>query len=123
MRKKIVIKMLNHAPFRGEVEIDEYIAAEDDVQTLHENHAGVIGKVQAAKGYAVAHKLLDLQLIGRGREIFLTVIGGQVPCAIAAIDCVLCVGKRALVEIRGEDFNRPVLEFALRLFQHSILSV
>jgi hypothetical protein len=43
MGKKIVIEVLNDAPLGSQVEIDQHVAAEDDIDTLHEEHAGIIG--------------------------------------------------------------------------------
>ena len=92
MRQKIVVEMLNHAPFRCQIEIDEHVAAKDDVQALHENHARVVRQVQAAEGNAIAHDLLDLQLFSTRAEIFLAIVRGL------GFGCCMCRRSRSLHE-------------------------
>src|SRR6266567_3708655 len=60
---------------------------------------------------------VDLQLLRRRGEIFLAVIWSQITGAIRAIDCILGVRQRALVEIGGENFNGPVFETTVSFFE------
>src|SRR5579863_1659256 len=117
MRKKIVIEVLNDAPFGAEIEINKDVAAEDDVQALHEDHARIVRQVEPRKSDALTNELLHLQLICGRSEIFLAVVRRQVPRAVSAIDGIFRVRQRAFVEISGEDFDSPVFELALRLFE------
>src|SRR5271169_3757793 len=82
--QEVVIEVLDHAAFGRQIEIDENVAAEDNVQVLHEGHARIVGQVQTVKGDAGAGGGLDLELFAHGGEIFLPVIRGQVPRAIGA---------------------------------------
>ena len=45
VRQKIIVEVLNDAPLGGQIKVNEHIAAEDDVDTLHESHARVVGKI------------------------------------------------------------------------------
>ena len=115
--QKIVVEVLDHAPLGGQVEIDQNVAAEDNVETLHEGHAGVVGEIQAAEGDVRADRGLDLELFSGGSEIFLAVKRSQMASAVAAIDRVLGMSQRMLIEVGSEDLDGPVLEAALRFFQ------
>ncbi len=65
MGKKVVIEVLNHAAFGNQIEVNEHVAAEDDVKALHERHAGVIGEIQPTEGDTAANGGVDLQLLRR----------------------------------------------------------
>ena len=117
--QKIVVEVLNHPPFGNQIEINEHVAAENDVEALHESHASVVGKIQTAEGDAAANRRLNLQLFcGRG-EIFLAVIRSQIASAVGAVNRVLGVRQGAFVEIGGEDLDGPILETAVELLRAS----
>jgi hypothetical protein len=42
MGEKVLVEVFNHAPFRGEVEVNENIAAEDHIHAPHECHLSVV---------------------------------------------------------------------------------
>ncbi len=48
-RQQIGIKMLHHAALRCQVEVDQHIAAENDVHPFLEQHFAVVAEVDALK--------------------------------------------------------------------------
>ncbi len=63
-------EMLDDLALGGEVEIDEHVAAEDEVHALHEDHLGVVAEIEAGEGDEGADFVLDLQRVaGSGREV------------------------------------------------------
>jgi hypothetical protein len=42
MGEKVLVEVFNHAPFGSDIEINENIAAEDDIQAPHEGHLSVV---------------------------------------------------------------------------------
>src|SRR5262249_15621058 len=109
MRQKIVVEVLDHLFLGGQIEIDQDIAAEDDVHSLHESHAGIVRQIQPAETNAGANGLLNLQLISGCGKVLLTKMHWQIPRAVVAVDGVFGVCERALVQIGGKYFDRPVL--------------
>ena len=111
--------MLNHTPLGSQIEIDQHVAAEDNIEALHERHASVVGKIQAAEGYSAANRWLDLQLLLGGSEVFLAVIRSQIAGAITAVDCIPGVRQGTFIQVGGEDLDGPVLETAVHLLRAS----
>jgi hypothetical protein len=48
---QIVVIMLNNLGFGWSVKIDEHIGADNDIETLHEHHAGIVKQVQVRERY------------------------------------------------------------------------
>ena len=115
--KKVVIEMLDDAPLRGKIEVNQDIAAEDDVHAFHESHGRILGQVQAAEFDVLANLGLDLHTFPGGREIFLAIVSRQIASAVAAIDGSVGVSQGALVNVGGEDFKGPAFEAALHLLE------
>src|SRR5207302_6029799 len=113
VRKKVVVEVLNDSPLRGQIKIDEHIAAEDDVHALHERHPRIVGQVQAAEAHVPLHHRLHSQLLALGREIFLPVIGAQIAGAVAPVQTVLGVRQGALVQVGSQNLKCPISQAAL----------
>ena len=106
--QKIVIEVLNHTPFGNQIKIDQHVAAKDQVETFHEGHATVVGKIQTAEGDTVANLRLDLKKLARRSKKFVAMFCSQVAGAIGAVDRLLRVGQRPLIQVGGKDLNGPV---------------
>ena len=92
--------MLNDSALRSQIKIDQHVAAEDDVYALHEKHAGIIGKIEAAEADAVPSQLLYLQLIPGGGEIFLPIVEREVARTVAAVGGFFGLGQRVFIQVR-----------------------
>src|SRR5579871_5376762 len=121
VRQKIVIEMLDDAALGGEIEINEDVAAEDDVDVFHEDHAGIVGKVEAAEGNQTANRGQHLQLVFTGLKIFFAKVRIKVTSAVTAVNALLGMGQGTFVEVGGQDFQDPAFQMMLNFFlqQHA----
>ena len=55
--------MLNNPPLRGQIEVDQYIAAEDGVHTFHQLHTRIVRQVEPAEADVGTGRGMDLELI------------------------------------------------------------
>src|ERR1700680_4763221 len=68
---KIGEKIVDHLRLRGGVKIDQHVAAENQIHTLHEKHLGVVLQVQTAERDQLLHLGAHFQfLLIDGRKVF-----------------------------------------------------
>src|SRR5262252_1152303 len=89
VRKKVVVEVLDDAPLRGKIEIDQDVAAENHVEALHESHPRIIREIQAVESHGSARRGLHLKLIANRDKVFLPVKGVEVPGAVCAVQGIL----------------------------------
>src|ERR1700693_1309124 len=82
MRQKIVEEVLNNAPLGNKIEVDQHVAAEDDVDIVHQGHAGIVGQIEPAEGHVGAHHWIYPEPIAGWKKIFLLVNGRNIACAV-----------------------------------------
>src|ERR1700752_218636 len=99
MWEKIVVEVLNDASLRSQIKIDQHVAAKDDIHTLHERHAGIVGQIEPAEADVGAAHRIHLELLSLWNKVFLPIGGGEIARAVIAVDGGFGVGQRALVEI------------------------
>src|SRR5580693_1492717 len=117
-RLKAGEKVLDDAALGGDVEIDEDIAAEDEIHALHEEHLAVVVEIEAGEVDAAAHFVVDAEFfVFGGREIFALVEIAGVAQGVAAVDAVPGGFDGAVVEIGGLDFEGPAFEEFFALFE------
>src|SRR5579863_8414293 len=63
MRQKVVVEVLNDALLGRDVEIDQDIAAKNNVDALHESHARVVQQVDAREVHLRFHFGIDVQFV------------------------------------------------------------
>ena len=85
--------------FRQNVEVNQHVAAENYIYTLHERHAGVIEEVEARERNAASQSGRNPQLIVSGIEIFLPVVGREIARAVVPVNAVLAVSERSFVQV------------------------
>src|ERR1700733_1825246 len=56
-------KVLNDATLGGDVEIDQDVAAEDEVHAFHEEHFAVVVEIETGEGDAAANFVVDAKLV------------------------------------------------------------
>lgn len=117
MGQKIVEEMLNHAPLGSQIEVDQHVATEDDVHTLHECHASVVRQIEPAEADVGTSRGMHLELIALPKKVLAAVCWGQIARAVVAVHGLFGMGKRTLVEIGGEKFDGPVFEQAVDFLQ------
>ena len=61
--QQVGIEMLNDPAFGGQIEIDQDIAAEDDVNALLEHHLAVIAQVHPLKTHPRLEQIIDLKVL------------------------------------------------------------
>src|SRR4029077_670299 len=62
VRQKTLVEVLDHAAFRGEIEIDKNVATEDDVEVAHPHQARLVREIELAEGNATPQRGLNLQV-------------------------------------------------------------
>ncbi len=61
--KQVGIKMLDDAPLRGQIEVDQNIATKDDIDPFQENHLAVITEVDPVKTNMRFEQIIDDKLV------------------------------------------------------------
>src|ERR1700730_18856011 len=108
---KIAEKIVDHLRLRGGVKIDQHIAAENQVHTLHEKHPGVVLQVQTAEGNQLFYLGAYLQcLLIDGRKVFLPVEIAGVAQRVIAVDAGLGSFDGTIIQIGGENLHCPALQ-------------
>src|SRR5439155_4274892 len=111
MRQQVVIKMLDYA---HTIEINQHVAAHDQIDALHERHAGIVEQVQSLETDARLHFRIDLQQLTAGREIFLPEILREISSAVVSVYPLLGVRtersfKSVAVISNVQPFTRPAI--------------
>src|SRR3954464_167514 len=63
MGHQVAVKVFDHPSLGSDIKIDKNIAAENHVDTLHEGHTSVVGKVQPAECDGFPDRRMHLQLL------------------------------------------------------------
>src|SRR5439155_13462016 len=92
------------------IEINQYVAAHDQIDALHERHAGIVEQVQSLETDARLHFRIDLQQLTAGREIFLPEILREISSAVVSVYPLLGLRDRTFIQVRSGDLKRPTLE-------------
>src|SRR5258708_12291605 len=107
---KIGEKIVDHLRLRGGVEIDQHIAAENQIYTLHEKHPGVVLQVETAERDQLFHLGVYLQfLLIDGREVFLLIKIAGVAQRVIAVDAALGGFDAAVIQISSDNLHPPAL--------------
>ena len=117
MRQQVIEEVLDHSTLRGQIEVDENVAAKNGVHALHECHTRIIRQIKPAEAYAGADHRIHLQLVVPRQKVLFTISGRQITRAVAAINPGLRVSQRAFVKVGSENFGGPIFERAIRLFE------
>src|SRR5579862_5609186 len=78
VRQQIVVELPDDLAFRSEIEINEHIAAEDDVHAFKRGHSGDVEHVDAGKRDLSFDVCVDAEFIAMCHEIFLAKVGRNV---------------------------------------------
>jgi hypothetical protein len=113
VRLKAVVEVLNYAALRSQIKIDKNVATKNEVDIFYKGHAQIVGEINPAKVDTAANHWLELKLAAHREEVFLAVIRVDVPSAVAPIDGGFGMAQRMLVEVGGENFQRPAFESIL----------
>src|SRR5579872_2044409 len=97
MRHEGAVEMLHYSLFGGAVEIDQNIAAKNQVDVLRQQHARVIQKIEPAKDHIGFDLGLYLQLVAIDREIFVSELRLKIAGAVVAVTAGFGVGDGALI--------------------------
>src|SRR6266851_5074606 len=117
MRQQIVEEVLNDAALGSEIEIDQHVAAKDDIHALHECHARIVGEIEPGEADVGASQRIYLELVALRNKVSLPVSRREVAHTVVAVDAGFGMRERALIDIRGKNFNGPVFERTGRLLQ------
>src|SRR5271165_2587976 len=113
---EVAEKVLDYSLFRRAVEVDEHVAAEDDVDSLHEDNLGIVPQVQAAERDQLLDLIADPELlvVHRHKILSFVIFRGKTQ-SIVPVDAGLGSLQGAIVEVRGQDLKLPAFEktFAL----------
>src|SRR3981081_324859 len=87
---KIGEKLVDHLRFRDGIEINQHIAAENQIHALHEKHFGIVLQVQTAERDQLFHLGAHLQfLLIDSRKVFSPVELAGVAQRVIAVDAGL----------------------------------
>ena len=102
--------MADHARFRHAVKIDQHVAAEDQVHSLHEEHFGVVLEIEAIERDELLYfgAYLELSTIRRS-EVFSLEVICRVPKGVVSVNPYLACLHGTVVQVRGYDFELPAL--------------
>src|SRR5208282_5908856 len=100
MRQQVIVKVLDHTSLGCAVEIDQDVAAEDQVEVLQQNHVGVIEEVDAAEFDIGFELCVDLQTVATSNKIFLPKIFREISSAVFTVKTLFGMGHGTLVQIR-----------------------
>ncbi|MGA9475077.1 MAG: hypothetical protein WBV36_21600, partial [Terriglobales bacterium] len=102
----------------GGIEINEDVAAENDVEALHEKDPGLILKIQAIEFDVGANFVANSEEIALLRKVFVAQLRGCVTQSVFRVQTFAAFYERIIIQIRGHDFESPALEFLSDLFAH-----
>src|SRR5579872_3988474 len=108
---QVVEEVIDDFRLRRSIEVDQNVAAEDQIHSLHEEHFGIVLEIEPADD----DELLDFRphlqplLIERNEVFALEVVGGT-PQRVIAVDAGLGGFHRAVIQIGGQNFDGPALQ-------------
>jgi hypothetical protein len=110
--------VLNDAFLGRNIEIDQHVAAKDQIHALHERHLGVVAEIEAGEVDAGADLVFDLKFVAvGGGEVFPPVEVGGVAQRVGAVDAGLGGFDGTIIEVGCGDLEGPTLEELLALLQ------
>src|ERR1700740_2825259 len=117
-RQQIGEKMLHHFALRSQIEIDQHIAAENNVDTLLENHLAVIAEIKAIKTDLRFEQVVSLQfLVAHVIEIFSAEYCIGVAQRVLAVDPRARRFQRIVIKVGGKNLELPSSQQFGFLFQ------
>src|ERR1039458_9331187 len=106
--QQIRIKMLHYATLRSQVEVDQHIAAENDVHPFLEQHLGVVTEVDAVKADLRFEQVVGLELlVANIFEVFPAQQVVGTAQGILSVNSGACRFQRIIVQIGGENLEGP----------------
>src|SRR5580692_3837820 len=103
-------KVVDHFRLRDAVEIDQNVAAQNQVHALHEKHFRIVLQVQAAERDQLFYLRENLQFfLVDDREIFPFVVVGGISERVVAINARLSGFDGMVVQVGRQNFHRPAL--------------
>src|SRR5581483_2350189 len=114
--KKVFVKPPQDAPLRCGVEVDQHVAAEDEINVL-DGRGNVVEQVQAAEGDAGPDRLTDTQFLAHGLKVFLAVVTVDVAQAVLAVLTLPRGFECVLIDVGANDFEGPAFEQPRLLLQ------
>src|SRR5258708_39193982 len=104
-------KVADHFRLGDAVKVNQYVAAENQIHALHEEHLGIILQVQAAERNELLHLGAHLQfLVIEGSEILAFVEIAGIAQRVVAVYAGLCRFHGAVVQIGSQDLHGPALQ-------------
>src|SRR5260221_1234290 len=114
-----VVEVMDHHTLRRVVEVNDHVAAEDQVEVAEERDPGRVVEVETAELHAVADLILDTpRVVGLPGEVALAHGGLGGPEGVLAVLPLAGSGQYLLVDVAGEDLERRVLVPARLLQEH-----
>src|SRR4051794_30778208 len=117
MPLKIVVEVLDDHSLRFQIEVDQDVAAENNIHAFHENHSSRIEQVQATEGDQRLYLGLHLQALVDAGKIFLPKIRVEVTRAVLAVQSSAGVFQRKLIQVGGLNIELKILERSLLFLQ------
>src|SRR5579863_3827815 len=115
-RNETVVEVLDGASFRGSVEVDQDVAAEDEVKAFHEEHLRLVLKVEAVEFDVGARLRFDAIERAFVREILGTHVSVEIANSVFGVKTFLTFGNGILVEVGSGDFQLPAGKLLGELF-------
>jgi hypothetical protein len=112
--------VLEHAFLKRQIKIDQYIAAQDDIDLTDSFHCGIIEKIQLPKADQFANLWPDPHRVSVEAKILLAQLGDGVSQTAFVVGSVNSDCDGALIQIGGENFKILAAKSCLALFkQHN----
>jgi hypothetical protein len=101
-------EMLHHSALRSQIEINQHIAAENNIDTLLENHLAVVTEIQTIKTDLRFEQVVSLQfLVAHVIEVFAAEYCIGIAQRILAVDACACRFQRIVIKVGGKDIEGP----------------
>src|ERR1700674_170869 len=110
--EQIRIKMLNDTALGGQVEVDQHIAAEDEVEPFLEQHLTVVTQVHAVKANLRLEQIVELEFVVADIfKGFPAQPGAGIAEGVRSVNSGTGCFERIIVHIGGENLPRPTGEY------------
>src|SRR5580704_6707147 len=109
--------MADYALFGWNIEVDQDIAAEDQVYVFQRGHAGIIQHIDAIEIDSGFDFGIDEQALRSRGEIFLLEVRSEISSAVIAIDTLFGMSDGAFIQVGRKNFEGPSIEFPTHFFQ------
>ncbi len=102
------IKMLHDTALRSQVEVNQDIAAENNVEPFLEQHLAVVAEVDAVKVDLRFEQIIGLEpLVANFFKVFPAQLFAGIAQGILSVNAGACGFERIVVEIGGENVPSP----------------